>query len=144
LFYRGFGEYHQKNFEQATKDFNRAFDLDPSLYAQIGKALSDAITHRDADGLETLRSLETKIREQGVGDPEATYKIAQVYSILGDKTSALRALHQSIEGGFFSYPYLATDPLLGALRKESEFTQILEVAHHRHEAFKRLLGPPTV
>jgi TolB-like protein/Tfp pilus assembly protein PilF len=97
LFYRGFGEYHQKNLEQASKDFDRAFGLDPSLYTQIGKALSDAIKHRDADGLKILHGLESKIGERGVGDPEATYKIAQAYSILGDKTSALRLLHQSVE-----------------------------------------------
>ena len=39
-----------------------------------------------------LHVLEKKIGERGVGDPEATYKIAQAYSILGDKVSALRVL----------------------------------------------------
>jgi tetratricopeptide (TPR) repeat protein len=144
LFYRGFGEYHQKNLEQASKDFDRAFGLDPSLYTQIGKALSDAIKHRDADGLKILHGLESKIGERGVGDPEATYKIAQAYSILGDKTSALRLLHQSVEDGFFSYPYIVSDPLLGALHKEAEFTEILESAHQRYEALKREVGQPAL
>lgn len=136
LFYRGFGEYHQRNWDQAAQDFDRAFDLDPSLYTQIGKALSDSISHRNSDGLEILRGLEKKMVERGVGDPEATYKIAQAYSTLGDKAAALRALRSSVEGGFFSYPYLITDPLLDPLRKEPEFAEILNLSQRRHQAFR--------
>jgi DNA-binding winged helix-turn-helix (wHTH) protein/TolB-like protein/Tfp pilus assembly protein PilF len=136
LFYRGFGEYYQKNSEQAAKDFDRAYELDPSLYTQIGKAFSNSIAHRDAEGLEILRGLENKIGERGVGDPEGMYKISQAYSILGDKPSALRALRRSIEGGFFCYPYFTTDPLLNGLRNEPEFNALLNVARQRHEAFK--------
>jgi DNA-binding winged helix-turn-helix (wHTH) protein/TolB-like protein/Tfp pilus assembly protein PilF len=136
LYYRGFGEYYQKNWEQAGKDFDRAFELDPSLYAHIGKALSDSIAHRDSDGLEILRSLENRIGERGVGDPEAMYKVAQAYAVLGDKASALRTLRRSIENGFFCYPYFTTDPLLNGLRNEPEFTTVINVARERHQAFK--------
>jgi tetratricopeptide (TPR) repeat protein len=76
LFYRGFGEYYEKDFDRASKDFDRAYEVDPILYAQIGKALSESIVHRQPDGLEILRGLESKITERGVGDPEAAYKIA--------------------------------------------------------------------
>jgi DNA-binding winged helix-turn-helix (wHTH) protein/TolB-like protein len=137
VFYRGFGEYYEKNWEQAAKDFDRAFMLDPSLYTQIGKALSDSIGHRDAEGLGILRGLESKIEERGVGDPEAMYKIAQAYIALGDKASALRTLRLSIENGFFCYPYFTTDPLLDGLRNEPEFATLLNMAHLRHEAFQK-------
>jgi tetratricopeptide (TPR) repeat protein len=102
LFYRGFGEFYQKDFDRASKDFDRAYEIDPSLYAQIGRTLSESIAHREADGLKILRALESKITERGVGDPEAVYKIAQAYAVLGDKVSALRALRRSVESGFFS------------------------------------------
>jgi DNA-binding winged helix-turn-helix (wHTH) protein/TolB-like protein/Tfp pilus assembly protein PilF len=136
LFYRGFGEYYLKNSEQAAKDFDRAYELDPSLYTQIGKAFSNSIAHRNAEGLEILRGLENKIGERGVGDPEGMYKISQAYSILGDKPSALRALRRSIEGGFFCYPYFTTDPLLDGLRNEPEFNALLNAARERREAFR--------
>ncbi len=136
LFYRGFGEYYQKDLERASRDFDRAYEVDPTMYAQIGKALSESIAHRQADGLQILQGLESKIAERGVGDPEAAYKIAQAFAVLGDKASALRMLRRSVESGFFSYPYIATDPLLNGLRREGEFAQVLEVAHQRHEAFK--------
>ena len=136
LFYRGFGEFHEKNFGEAARDFDRAYQLDPTLYAGIGKAFSDSIHQRKREGLDLLDGLERRIRERGVGDPEATYKIAQAYAVLGDKISALRVLRMSVEAGFFSYSYIIKDPLLKDLHSEPLFGQILNVAHQRHEAFR--------
>ncbi len=137
LFYRGLGEYYQKNWEQSAKDFDRAYEIDPTLYAQIGKAFSDAIGNKPADGLEILRGVEKKMGERGVGDAEAMYKIGQAYSVLGDKASGLRLLRRSIESGFFPHSYFLTDPLLDGLRQEAEFGQLMEIALQRHEAFKK-------
>src|SRR5580704_13700430 len=136
LFYRGFGEFHEKQFDQASRDFDRAYELDPTLYTGIGKALSDSIHQHGAEGLQLLSGLERTVRERGVGDPEATYKIAEAYAILHNKNSALRVLRMSVESGFFSYPYIDKDPLLNDLHGEPEFAQILNIAHQRHEAFK--------
>ena len=138
IFYRGFAEYHQKRLDQADTDFERAFQLNTTLLqTQVGRALGYALTHQDAKGLELLRAAELKIRERGVGDSEAIYKIAQAYAVLGDNTSALRMLKHSVDHGFFAYPYLITDPLLERLRGEPEFQAILESAHTRYEAFKQ-------
>ena len=137
LFYRGFGEFYKRDFEHSAQDFDRANELDPNLYAQIGKALSDSIGHHAAEGRAILRSAETKIIERGVGDPEAEYKIAQAYAVLGDKAAALSALRRSVESGFFCYPYVAADPLLNSLREENDFPPILELARQRYKAFKR-------
>ena len=71
-----------------------------------------------------------------MGDPEGIYKIAQSYAALGDTASALRVLRSSVEGGFFPYPYLVTDPLLEPLRKEAEFAQIVAVSRRRYQAFR--------
>ena len=138
LFYRGFGEFHEKAFDQASSDFDRAYELEPTLYTGIGKALSDSIHQRNAEGRELLSELERQIKERGVGDPEASYKIAQAYAVLGDKTSAIRVLRTSVEAGFFSYPYIADDPLLNHLHLEPGFAEILNVARQRHDAFKNL------
>jgi hypothetical protein len=46
-------------------------------------------------------------------------------------------LRRSVESGFFSYPYIATDPLLNGIRSEDAFAKILDTARQRHEAFKR-------
>jgi DNA-binding winged helix-turn-helix (wHTH) protein/TolB-like protein len=143
LFYRGFGEFHEKEFDQASRDFDRAYELDPTLYAGIGKALSDSIHQRKAEGLDLLTGFESRIRERGVGDPEAAYKIAQAYAVLGDSISARRVLRTSVESGFFSYPYIAKDPLFNDLHNEPEFNEILNIARQRHEAFKSSFFQPS-
>jgi DNA-binding winged helix-turn-helix (wHTH) protein/TolB-like protein len=138
LFYRGFAEYHQKNWEAASRDFDRSFELDPALLqAQVGKALSHRIANQSARGLEILHEAEDKIKERGVGDSEAIYKIAQAYAVLGDRVSATRTLAASIDKGFFAYPYFSTDPLLASLRDEQEFSRLMKMAEARHEAFKK-------
>src|SRR5262249_24036735 len=41
LFYRGFAEYHKGNTEAASRDFDRAYELDSILlHTHVGKALS--------------------------------------------------------------------------------------------------------
>ena len=139
VFYRGFGKYHKKGFEAAAHDFDRAYELDPSLLqAQVGKALRYAIAGQNSKGLELLRAAEAKIEERGVRDSEAIFKIAQAYAVLGDHASALRVLQVSIESGFFAYPYFVNDPLLGSLRGEQEFSPLMEAARARHERFRTM------
>jgi DNA-binding winged helix-turn-helix (wHTH) protein/TolB-like protein/Flp pilus assembly protein TadD len=137
VFYRGFGEFYLKQWELAARDFDRANALDPTLYTQIGKALGASIAHRESEGIAILKELEKTIAERGVGDAEATYKMAQAYAVLGDRQSSLRVFADSIEHGFFAYPYFVRDPLLDNIRHESEFERLLKLAQQRHEAFKR-------
>lgn len=138
LFYRGFGEYHKKDWQAAARDFDHAFELDPTmLQAQLGKALSYAIANQRAKGADILREAESKIKERGVGDSEAIYKIAQTYAVMGDRVSATRVLGESIEKGFFAYPYFVSDPLLNSLRDEPQFSQLMKKAEARHNAFKK-------
>jgi DNA-binding winged helix-turn-helix (wHTH) protein/TolB-like protein len=138
LFYRGFAEYYKKNTTQAAANFASAFELRPTqLQARVGKALIFGIDKQNVSGIEILHETETKVSSRDVGDPEAMYKIAQAYAVLGDKVSALRVLRYSIAHGFFSYPYFVADPLLDTLRSEREFSQLVALARQRHEAFKR-------
>ena len=65
------------------------------------------------------------------------YKIAEAYAMLGDRPAALGALRASVEGGFFSYPYIMTDPLLEILHGENEFQKLAAAARQRYEAFRR-------
>jgi len=137
IFYRGFGEYHKKNLDEAAKHFDSAYELRPSLlHARVGKALNYGIRQQPQKGIELLEETETTIAARGVGDPEALYKIAEAYAVIGDKPAALRALRSSIDGGFFSYPYLVRDPLLNGIRTEGNFKGLLAAALQRHDSFK--------
>ena len=138
VFYRGLGEYYKNDRNPAAVDFDRAYNLDRSLFqAQIGKALSFSIRKQNSQGLGVLKDVEDRITRRSVGDPEATYKIAQAFAVLGDFPSSVRVLERSIDRGFFPYPYLVTDPLLDPLRKRPEFDRLLAVARNRHLAFAK-------
>jgi DNA-binding winged helix-turn-helix (wHTH) protein/TolB-like protein/tetratricopeptide (TPR) repeat protein len=137
VFYRGFGEYHQRDLAQAARDFDGAYRLEHTMYTETGKALGDAIAHRKSEGLQLLRGLENKIQQRGVGDPEGTYKIAEAYAVLGDKASAFRMLRYSIQHGFFAWPYFTSDPLLTNLRDEPQFSELMTIARDRHTAFRK-------
>jgi TolB-like protein len=137
LFYHGFGEYYLGNYEQAAKDFDRAYEMEPALLpADVGKALSYSIKHENAPGLKLLHETEDRIERQGVTDSEGIYKVAQAYAVLGDKVAALHMLRLSIGGGFFCYPYFGRDPLLQNLRNEPEFKTLMDQARQRHDQFK--------
>jgi tetratricopeptide (TPR) repeat protein len=139
VFYRGLGEYYKGNTRAAQADFDRSFAVDSSLLqAIIGKAISLGIQHDNSAAAAILQELEAKINDRGMVDPEATYKIAQAYTKIGDRKSAIRWLRRSIEDGFFAYPYLATDPLLIPIRNESEYPVLIEIARKRHDRFKML------
>jgi DNA-binding winged helix-turn-helix (wHTH) protein/TolB-like protein/Flp pilus assembly protein TadD len=138
LFYRGFAHYHRQDMAKAAQYFEAAFKSRPSLlHARVGKALIAGIDKQPEIGLEMLREMDQQIAKRGVGDPEAAYKVAQAFAVLGDSNSSLRVLRRSIDGGFFSYPYLVMDPFLAPLRGETEFSRLLEMARTRHEAFRR-------
>jgi DNA-binding winged helix-turn-helix (wHTH) protein/TolB-like protein len=138
IFYRGFAEYYRNNRDAAARFFDSAYQKDPALLqAAVGKALAHAIRDDAPAGLAILRATQEKIEARGVGDPEAIYKLAQAYAVLNDKPAALRVLRQSIEGGFFPYPYLVRDTLLDNLRSYQEFQRLIALARDRHEAFRR-------
>ena len=140
LFYHGFGEYYLGNYEQAAKDFDRAYEMEPALLpAEVGKALSYSIKHENEPGVRLLHETEDRIERQGVTDSEGIYKVAQAYAVLGDKVAALHMLRLSIGGGFFCYPYFVRDPLLQNLRNEPEFKTLMNQARQRHDQFKASL-----
>ncbi|HSP61378.1 MAG TPA: winged helix-turn-helix domain-containing protein, partial [Pyrinomonadaceae bacterium] len=136
LFYRGLARQYLKDDKGAAADFDRAYQLDPSLYTEIGRAFSLGLGSESRKGIELLKGTETKMDARGVTDAEAMYKIAQAYAVLGDKSSAFRMLSRSIKGGFFCYPYIKDDPFLDNLRPEAEYADLLDSARKSHEDFK--------
>jgi tetratricopeptide (TPR) repeat protein len=141
VFYHGLVSYYKHNYAEAGNDFDRAYELAPELLqAQIGKSMSDGLHHHARSGILRLNETERQMSVRGVSDPEAMYKIAQAYVMLGDRSDALRMLQQSATGGFFCYSYMTRDPLLNPLHNSSEFKRTLEEAHRRHDQFQHRFG----
>ena len=137
VFYHGLGSYYEHDFSNAITEFDRAFDLAPGLLpAQIGKSLSDGLKHQQQTGLARLHATEQSMYAAGVTDAEAMYKMAQAYALLGDSPDALRMLDHSVSGGFFCYPYISKDPMLGSLYPAPEFQRIVDSARERWAQFR--------
>ena len=138
LFYRGLGNYYLGDWTRASFYFDRAYQLDSAaLVSQIGRVLRLALDGHNREGIEVLKAAESKLEKDPFVDGELSYKLAECYSVLGDTSSALRLLKKSIEQGFFCYPYLVSDPLLDHVRGEAQYAALMELAHQRHERFKR-------
>jgi hypothetical protein len=56
--------------------------------------------------------------------------------MLGEKEACIRCLRRAVEGGFFNYPLISSDPKLNLVRDEPEFEEILEEARIKHLDFK--------
>ena len=142
LFYRGFGEYYQREYARAKAHFDAAYEGAPDLLqAEVGKALSDGIANDRAAGLRLLGQTEAEIEQRGVTDAEGIYKVAQAYAVLGDRRAALRMFRRTVDGGFFCYPYFQTDPLLDSLRSEPGFDEVMQRARQRYVQFQARWAP---
>jgi tetratricopeptide (TPR) repeat protein len=109
VFYAGFARYHLKDYATASRDFDRAYELDSSLMqARVGKALSYAIKGQRAAARQLLETTDREIEAREVSDAEGLYKLAQVSAVLHDAPAALRVLRKSIEGASSATPICAT------------------------------------
>ena len=137
LFYKGFGEYHKGNRLQAVEYFSRAYKARRTPQTVVGEALVEVERGNAPGAITLLNDTEKRMQERDVRDSEAAYKIAQAYAIAGDQAAALRVLRRSVETGFFAYSYLQSDPLMQSLRGQPQFTELLNLAKSRHQAFKK-------
>ena len=79
-------------------------------------------------------------------DPEGKYYLARQLAYLSDIGRATTVLKSTVDGGYFCYPQLASDPWLDPIRGDAEFKRILDRARVLHqeaiEVFRAEGGPP--
>ena len=134
-FYRGLCFLYMRDLSRAGGEFERALALDPSLlHAKYGKAFLYAIQQNPAEGVQYLKEVE---QETPTDDGEMLYKIGQAYAMLGDKPSALHSLRGAIDHNFYCHACFIRDPLLGSIRGEGEYSELLQHALDLHEGFRQ-------
>lgn len=133
LFYEGVIHLYRGDAAQATKLFGQAEERDPeSLWTEFGRAYRDALQGDTTSLRASLRDL----RHRDVADGERHYRLVHLHALAGEPEEAVARLPTAMEGGFFAYPYVATDPLVSdAVRGHPEFAALLEDIQERHEAF---------
>ena len=66
-------------------------------------------------------------------DPEGKYYQARQFAYLRDAPRATGLLKRTVEGGYFCYPLMASDPWLDPIRDDAEFQRILSRALALHQ-----------
>ncbi|MGD0404763.1 MAG: winged helix-turn-helix domain-containing protein [Candidatus Acidiferrales bacterium] len=134
-FYRGLCFLYMRDPSRAAGEFERAYALDPSLlHAKYGKAFLYAIQQNPAEGVQYLKEIE---QETPTDDGEMLYKLGQAYAMLGDRPSALHSLRGAIDHNFYCHACFVRDPLLGSIRGEGEYSDLLQHALDLHEGFRQ-------
>jgi predicted Zn-dependent protease len=117
---------------------DEAYTLSPaSSYGQLGKAMSLALKGDRDRGAALAAALESR----GTADGETRFKLAQAWSLLGDRARSARSARTAVEQGFFCAPCLANDPILAPARGQADFVAALARARARSEAFSREWSP---
>jgi hypothetical protein len=63
--------------------------------------------------------------------------LADGYSLIGQNDKAVAWIRAAMNRGLINYPYLTKlDPLLEGVRKDPEFTKLMEQIHRRWQAVK--------
>ena len=109
---------------------------DMGTWVLISQTYLSLINGNLIKGMEYINSLE-KI---GITDSEMKYRLVHFYIMLNDETKALKALEESVDGGFFCYSYIKSDPLTTPIHNHPKFKQIVEKAKIRHELYEKRFG----
>jgi len=118
----------------AAKTFNRGIELDPDdVLSYDARCLKYYIEGDYEKALDEARELETYIS----GDSEVWCELAGYYGLLGFRDGCIRALRNAVDGGYFNYPFINSDPFLESVRNDPEFIEILALAKEKHEAFRK-------
>jgi len=135
LTWKGITLFRKGNHKEAQLYFNRVIErnIEPYLI-QSCILLKAYIEGNIGAALAAAKVLE----EASIKDSEGLYYIAVFYSILGNKTGALRSLKEAVDRGYFNYHLISTDPLLDDLRGDSEFEKLLGRAKEKHEYYKTI------
>jgi eukaryotic-like serine/threonine-protein kinase len=82
---------------------------------------------------------------QPIKDPEGEYYMARQLAYLSDTGRAIEVLKRTVDGGYFCYPQMVSDPWLDPIRGDAEFKRILQSAQTLHqeaiEVFRGEGGP---
>ena len=124
--------------DSALTCFNRILEMEPG--GQTGLRVAGKKAYIEGDIKEGLWATQQS-EQEGTYDAESLYETATSYSLLGDKTGCVRVLQKVVDGGFFNYPFMLSDPFLNPMRGDPEFQKVLALAKQKHEAFKKKYFP---
>ncbi len=110
------------------------------LFGQFSQALLHVINQDESAVLALVEKMLAARKANNHNDGEMTYKLLQLYALIGADQKALDALQLAVDPGFFPFNYFLVDPALKSIRETSKFNEIVKQAVQRHEAFAERFG----
>lgn len=134
IFYNGLPGVYSGDYESAFEAFQQSVALEARNTWTLFGLTYRALVERDY--FQARKHIE-ELENRNITDSEIRYRFVHFYALLGETGRALDKLQETVDGGFFCYPYIVADPLTKNIHGEPRFKQILQEVKQRHEAFKR-------
>ena len=136
-FYLAMPYIYMNQIDEAINYLNNVVvNHDEGTWLLISKAYLSLLKGDFNEGLDHVKDL----KKLGITDSEMKYRLAHFYIMLNDEANALKALEDAVDGGFFCYSYIESDPLTNPIHNHPKFKQILDKAKIRHELYKKRFG----
>ena len=123
------------NVKEATKLFDSVVVSHPDLpHSLLGKAIRHAINNEKQ---EALKSITEQVEKAAEMDHIFAWRLAGVYSLIGEKEKAIDYLERATRDIFIDYPFFAIhDPFLENIRKEERFKKLMVEVKAKWEKFE--------
>src|SRR5579872_2430770 len=120
-------------------------EKEPVVTERLGRVFLISLRTLLEGDREASLAASDELIEAGFKDPEGRYYLARQLAYLGDIARATLVLRATVDGGYFCYPQMASDPWLNPVRGDAGFSRIIDEAHALHQeaidVFKAEGGP---
>jgi len=130
--WKGYAYFRMGDTALALSYCNRVLmDGTESSFGVFAGSLQACILGHFDEGRALLRKRDT----MPVIDGEQWYNTAEWDALFHDVPQCARALQKAIDGGFFNYPLMRSDPCLDPVRNDPAIQKTLEEAKTKRDAF---------
>lgn len=105
--------------------------LEQKVKTRMADFMAAVRTQLEGDQAGSIAAIN-RIVTSGFSDPQAFFYLARHLAYLNQPDSALELLARSVAGGFFCYPALSRDSWFEPLRKNSQFSALLQQVERQY------------
>ncbi len=121
-------------------------EKEESVSERIGRVFMTSLRTLLEGNREASLQASDELIDGAFRDPEGKYYLARQLAFLRDVGRATQVLESTVDGGYYCYPQMASDPWLDPIRGDAGFKRILRRAQVLHqeaiEVFNAEGGPP--
>ena len=137
-YWRGIAAFYAGDIAGCREWVERGVRFDPD--DQIGQGVLAFVLATQGE-VERARELLALAAPGAMADGTFTYWIANVYAVLGERTTAIEWIRRAVNLGYWNAPWIAQDRAIENLRSEADFERLLADVTAKHESFAATVRP---